>query len=91
MLFFLLLPGEEVERAKSQLVEAMEWLRKAGEMGSIEASYHLGTLYEQGSSAFPPDPVIAFRHYKRAADATPQVGSQGGRERGEGGEENDGW
>lgn len=59
-----LLRGDGVERDSSQ---AIEWMRKAGDMGFVEAQFALGRLYLHGFEEMGSDPAEAEAWLTRAA------------------------
>lgn len=49
--------------------EGIEWLKKAVDLNSSQASYELGTVYYTGiDGLLPEDPVLAFQLFQRAAE-----------------------
>ena len=48
-------------------MEALLWLRKAGEQGQAEAQYQLGNLHREGKGT-PRDLLQASKWYRKAAE-----------------------
>ena len=49
--------------------EALAWLIKAAENGSVTAMYYAGTILEEGADGVTADPKKAKAWYKKAAEA----------------------
>ena len=58
------LRGDGVERNSYQ---ALQWMRKAGDAGHVEAQYALGRIYLMGFEEMGPDPAEAERWLTMAA------------------------
>lgn len=69
----VLSPMHEVRREfrfngqQSQELDGMRWLKKAAELGDVEAEYTLGNFYQRGEGV-KPSLYLARKWYKKAAD-----------------------
>ncbi|KAF8981494.1 hypothetical protein BGZ46_002708 [Entomortierella lignicola] len=54
--------------------EALEWFKKAAELGYGPANYKLGTCYEYGTLGCKVDPFISIQHYEHAVMASDSNG-----------------
>ena len=57
--------GNEVSQDHTK---ALNWFRRAAELGDAESQFHLGGMYKYGTGGLPQNRVEAEKWYRKAAE-----------------------